>query len=72
MIFIKVHAQITTPMEKRLRKDTKFHWNDECQHGLDTLKEKMVTASILVFLVWENKFHVHVDASSIALGAILA
>jgi hypothetical protein len=58
-------------MEKMLRKDTKFQWNDECQHGLDTLKENMVTAPILVFPDWEKTFHVHVDASTIALGAIL-
>jgi hypothetical protein len=70
--FIKGYAQITTPMEKLLRKDTKYQWNDECQHGLDTLKEKMVTAPILVFPDWEKTFHVHVDASAIALGAILA
>jgi hypothetical protein len=70
--FIKGYAQITTPMEKLLRKDTKYQWNDECQHGLDTLKEKMVTAPILVFPDWEKTFHVHVDASTIALGAILA
>ena len=69
--FIKGYAQITAPMEKMLRKDTKFQWNDECQHGLDTLKEKMVTAPILVFPDWEKTFHVHVDASTIALGAIL-
>jgi hypothetical protein len=38
--FIKGYAQITAPMEKLLRKDTKFQWNEDCQHGLDTLKEK--------------------------------
>jgi hypothetical protein len=32
----------------------------------------MVTTPILVFPDWENTFHVHVDASTIALGAILA
>jgi hypothetical protein len=69
--FIKGYAHITAPMEKLLRKDTKFQWNGECQHGLDTLKEKMVTALILIFLDWEKTFHVHVDASMIALGAIL-
>jgi hypothetical protein len=58
-------------MEKMLRKDTKFQWNDECQHGLDTLKENMVTVLILVFPDWERTFDVHVDTSMIALGAIL-
>jgi hypothetical protein len=59
------------PMEKLL-KDTKFQWNGDCQQGLDTLKENMATTPILVFPYWENTFHVHVDASTIALGAILA
>jgi hypothetical protein len=59
-------------MEKLLRKDTKYQWNDECQHSLDTLKEKMVTTPISVFPDWEKTFHVHVDASTIALEAILA
>jgi hypothetical protein len=59
-------------MENLLRKDTKFQWNDECQHGLYTLKQKMVTVPILVFPDWENTFHVHVDASEKALRAILA
>jgi len=31
----------------------------------------MVTASILVFHDWKKEFHVHVDASCIALGAVL-
>jgi hypothetical protein len=40
--------------------------------SLDTLKENMVTAPILVFSDWGKTFHVHVDASTITLGAILA
>jgi hypothetical protein len=59
-------------MDKLLRKDTKFQWNEDCQHGMDMLKETMVTTPILVFLDWEKTFHVHVDASAITLGAILA
>jgi hypothetical protein len=60
--FIKGCAQITASMEKLIKKDTKFQWNESCQQGLDTLKEKMVTTPILVFPYWENTFHVHVDA----------
>ena len=69
--FIKGYTQIIVPMEKLIRKDTKFQWNEDCQYGLDTLKEKMVTTPILVFPDWEKTFHVHVDASTIVLGAIL-
>jgi hypothetical protein len=53
-------------------KDTKYEWTMECQQALDTLKEKLVTAPILVFPDWSKLFHVHVDASSIVLGVILA
>ena len=58
-------------MEKLLKKDVTFLWDDDCQKSLDTLKEKMVTMPILVFLDWKKEFHVHVDTSCIALGAVL-
>jgi hypothetical protein len=32
----------------------------------------MVTVPILVFLDWRKEFHIHVDASSISLGVVLA
>lgn len=70
--FIKGYAQIIEPMEKLLKHDAKFEWTQECQCSLDILKEKMVTTPILVFPEWKLPFHVHVDASSIALGVILA
>jgi hypothetical protein len=60
------------PIKKLLKKYTKFQWNEDCQQGFDTIKEMMVTTPILVFKYWEKTFHVHVDASSISLGAILA
>jgi len=69
--FIKGYTQITAPMENLLNKDATFCWDEECQHNLDVLKEKMVTAPILVFPDWKKEFHVHVDASCIALGAVL-
>jgi len=59
-------------MEKLLKKDTEFIWTENCQRSLDILKEKMVTVCILVFPDWSKEFHVHVDASSITLGAMLA
>jgi hypothetical protein len=32
----------------------------------------MVTVPILVFPNWSKEFHIHVDASSISLGVVLA
>jgi len=57
-------------MEKLLKKDVTFYWNEDCKKSLDVLKEKMVIAPILVFLNWKE-FHVHVDVSCIALGVVL-
>ena len=70
--FIKDYAQITAPMERQLKKDIKFEWTPECQASLDILKEKMVTSLIVVFPDWNKEFHVHVDASSISRGIVLA
>ena len=70
--FIKGYAKIIVPIKKLLKKDIMFQWNDECQESLDILKEKMVTTPILSFPDWTKEFHVHVDASSIALEVVLA
>jgi hypothetical protein len=59
-------------VEKLLKKEAKFQWNEDCQKGLDTLKHNLVTTPILIFLYWKKEFHVHVDALSIYLSAILS
>lgn len=58
-------------MEQLLKKDATYYWNEECNKSLETLKEKMASAPILVFQKWDIEFHVHVDASCIALGVVL-
>jgi len=69
--FIKGYSHITAPLEKLLKKDVKYKWTEEYQQSLDILKEKMVFEPILVFPDRKKEFHVHVDASSVALGTIL-
>jgi hypothetical protein len=54
-----------------LKKEVVFQWNEECQQSLDTLKHRLVTASILVFPYWNKELHVHVHTSSLTLGAVL-
>jgi hypothetical protein len=59
-------------MEKLLKKEAHFQWNEDCQHGLSVLKKKLITVPIMVFPDWNKEFHIHVDASSIVLDAVLA
>jgi hypothetical protein len=59
-------------MEKLLKKEAKFQWNEEFQKGWDVLKQKLVIVPIMMFPYWKKEFHVHVDTSSIALGAMLS
>jgi len=69
--FIKSYAQINASMEKLLKEDATFRWDKDCRKILDFLKEKMITAPILVFPNWKKEFHVHVDASCIMLCVVL-
>lgn len=69
--FMKSYAQITAPMERLLKKDAMYCWNDDCMKSLDVIKEKLASAPILVFPKWDVEFHVHVDASCVALGVVL-
>ena len=62
---------ITAPIEKFLKKYVAFVWIPECQGSFDTLKAKMASVPILVFPYWNKEFHVHVDASSVALEVVL-
>ena len=59
-------------MDKLLKNNVKFQWTKQCQESLDVLKNKMVTTPILVFPDWKKEFHVHVDASSVALDIVLS
>ena len=62
---------MTCPLEELLKEDQEFEWTEECDASLDTLKRKIVEAPILRFPNWSVKFHVHIDASDLAIGAIL-
>jgi hypothetical protein len=70
--FIRRYANITAPLENLLKKAETFQWTPECDKAFETLKEKLIIAPILIFPNWDKDFHVHVDASGIVIGTILA
>ena len=69
--FIRHYSDMTYPLEELLKEDQEYDWTEECDASFDTLKKKSVEAPILRFPNWSVKFHVHIDASGIAIGAIL-
>jgi len=70
--FIRQYSDITYPLEELLRADIPYIWTNECQQAFELLKIKLFKALILKFLDWSRKFHVHIDASTLAIGIILA
>ena len=68
---MRYYSDMTYPLEELLREDQEFDWTDEYNISFETLKGNLVEAPILRFPNWSVKFHVHIDASGLAIGAIL-
>ncbi|KAI3776250.1 hypothetical protein L1987_46023 [Smallanthus sonchifolius] len=69
--FIKDFSTITRPMTRLLEKDVPFVFDKECLQAFDFLKEKLVSAPILVSPDWSLPFELMCDASDYAVGAVL-
>lgn len=68
--FIYMYAIIVRPLYSLI---TIFIWTEEeCQESFQKLKDALVKAPILKAQDWSKIFHVHVDASTFAIGCILA
>lgn len=55
--FIKSYAQITTPMEKLLKKDVTFCWNEKFQKSLDVLRKWSLPRSQSSWIGRRNFMH---------------
>ncbi|KAG9450268.1 hypothetical protein H6P81_010233 [Aristolochia fimbriata] len=69
--FIKDFSKIAKPLSNFLSKDVKFDFNTECLLAFDLLKQKLISAPIIVSPDWSLPFELMCDASDFALGAAL-
>ncbi|XP_047264649.1 uncharacterized protein LOC124896844 [Capsicum annuum] len=69
--FIKDFSKITNPLCKLLERESKFVFDEECKKAFECLKEKLVTAPIIVASDWSKPFKIMCDTSGVALGAVL-
>jgi hypothetical protein len=69
---IKKFASIMAPITKLFGKVEMFEWTTKCLTAWEDIKNQYIQAPILINPKWELEFHVHIDASQLAVGAILA
>lgn len=70
--FIKSFSTLVEPLNKLLRKDEDFIWNEDCQIAFETLKRKLTSAPILAYPNMNKPFILTTDASNSAIGYILS
>ena len=68
---MKDFSRISTPLTKLTRKNHKFEWNAECEESFQELKQKLVTAPVLVLPDDKGDFVIYSDASHKGLGCVL-
>ena len=59
------------PLCKLLKKGYKFYFDESCLKAFGELKEKLVSAPIIILPDWSETFEVMCDASGVALSLVL-
>lgn len=70
--FIKDYADIAKPLTRLLKKDVKFIWSPFCDEAFKILKNKLITAPVLIYPKFDEEFLLTTDASGTAIGGILS
>ena len=69
---MKDFASITKPLHYLTEKTAKFEWSNDCQRAFEELRQRLVTAAILVFPDFSLIFILDTDASDIGISAVLS
>lgn len=59
------------PLYKLLKKEVKYHWDEQCEVSFQTLKQALTSPPVLAYPDFEREFTITCDASGSGLGAIL-
>jgi hypothetical protein len=69
--FIEGFSKFARPMTTLLAKKVEFKWTPSCQKSIETLKEKLTMAPVLILPDVHKPFSVYCDASYTGLGFVL-
>ena len=70
--FIKDFSKIAKPLSNLLVQGAPFEFDDQCLQAFLVLKQKLVSAPIVVALDWNLPFELMCDASDYAIEAVLS
>ena len=69
--FIKDLSQIAKPLSNLLVQGIPFEFDSQCLHAFSVLKDKLISAPIVVAPDWSFPFELMCEASNFAIGAVL-
>ena len=69
--FIKDFSQIAKPLSNLLVQGIPFEFDSQCLQAVTVLKDKLISAPIVVAPDWSFPFELMCDASDYAIGAVL-
>ena len=69
--FISGFSDIASPLNHLTQKDVPFLWDKNCEHAFETLKEQLISTSVLGFPNQERDYILYNDASDVGVGAVL-
>ncbi|UYV63815.1 hypothetical protein LAZ67_2005744 [Cordylochernes scorpioides] len=69
--FIPNYAQLRTPLNKLLKKDTTWNWDHQCQTSFEALKERLTSQPILHLFKEGLPCQLYCDASLLGIAGVL-
>ena len=69
--FIKDFSKLSKPLCNLLEKNSTFDFDDVCLQAFNAIKEKLISAPVMIVPDWSQPFEVMCDASDFAIGAVL-
>lgn len=70
--FIDHYSHKAEPLIALTRKDVKYEWTPDCQSAFDKLKYALISPPVLIYPDFTKRFILYTDASTVAMGAVLA
>lgn len=70
--FVPSYACLALPLTNLAKKEVDFVWTEDCQSAFEQLKEKLISAPVLVKAQMDRTFILTTDASKHYVGAVLS